>query len=97
MERFDPEKMVKEVHEITETLVKIKAGTLSEREFGGIMDFQDHAFVDNSKKKYGDYGDEYDDYYEGGYGDEDEYGIEKHRYIQKTLSKKAGSRKVTNK
>jgi hypothetical protein len=31
-EQFDPNLLVKEVHEIAETLVKIKAGTLSSEE-----------------------------------------------------------------
>jgi hypothetical protein len=35
-ERFDPSKMVTEVHEMSETLIKIRAGTLSNEEFDSI-------------------------------------------------------------
>jgi len=91
--------MVKEVHEISETLIKIRAGTFSASEFD---DFQfdssvfHHQGGNNStgKHDYSDdfYGDEY------GYGEEDDdYGIENHRYIQKNLAKKSSQKKVTNK
>jgi hypothetical protein len=89
--------MVKEVHEISETLVKIRAGSLTDKEFDGIH-FNDSIFHNtrsNGNYNYSDemYGDEYDD----AYGDEDDYGIENHRYIQKNLSKKASEKKVTKK
>jgi hypothetical protein len=88
-ERFDPNLMVKEVHEISETLIKIRAGTLSSAEFDDIH-FDNSVFLlgargggGNSKgHHYSDefYGDEYGDEY----GDDD-YGIENHKYIQKNL------------
>jgi hypothetical protein len=34
--QFDPNILVKEVHEMTETLIKIKAGTLSSEELDAI-------------------------------------------------------------
>lgn len=100
-ERFDPNLMVKEVHEISETLIKIRAGTLSSAEFDYI-NFDNFVFLQagggNSKSGAGhDYSDEfYGDEYGDDYGDED-YGIESHKYIQKNLAKKASQKKITNK
>ena len=89
--------MVKEVHEISETLVKIRAGTLSAAEFDDIH-FDHSVFHTTQNKGHHDYSDEmYGDEYGDAYGDEDDYGIENHRYIQKNLSKKASQKKVTNK
>ena len=92
--------MVKEVHEITETLIKIKAGTLSSKELDA-LNFDQNVFLNAAQNanNYDDfYGEEMnDDYYgEEGY-DDDDYGIGQHRGIQKQLSKKASQRKVTNK
>jgi hypothetical protein len=89
---------VKEVHEISETLVKIRAGTFSDSEFDEIH-FENSVFLNQGGNSRGDidysddfYGDEY------GYGHEDDdYGIENHRYIQKNLAKKSSQKKVTNK
>jgi hypothetical protein len=91
--------MVREVHEMTETLVKIKAGTLSAGELDAI-NFDQNVFLDahHHDRYSGDYDDDYD-YGDDGYGDEDDddFGIGNHRVIQKTLSKKGSQRKVTNK
>jgi hypothetical protein len=63
-ERFDPALMAKEVHEMTEALVKIQAGTY---EAEGLH-FDDNVFLDSAhNQSYGDYGDEYGD----DYGDEE--------------------------
>ena len=73
--------MVKEVHEISETLVKIRAGTLSSAEFDDIH-FDASVFHNTGNSKHHDYSDEmYGDEYGYEYGDEDDYGIENHRYI----------------
>ena len=83
-ERFDPNLMVKEVHEMTEALIKIQAGTFQ----ADGLHFDSNVFIDSHDNgDYGDYGD--DDYYG------EDYSIEDHPVIQKQLSKKAG--KVTNK
>jgi hypothetical protein len=79
--------MVKEVHEVSETLVKIRAGTLSHLELDS-----GHPEIFTGHNDYHEY-DEEDEYY----GEEDfhEYGLEDHKYIQKNLSKK--NCKVTSK
>ncbi len=56
-ERFDPTKLVTEVHEISETLIKIRAGTLSNAEFDSI-NFDPEVFYSNKDEQY----DDYDDY-----------------------------------
>lgn len=48
-ERFDPAKMVTEVHEMSETLIKIRAGTLSNAEFDSIH-FDPEVFHSNKDK-----------------------------------------------
>lgn len=59
--------MVKEVHEITETLIKIKAGTFSSKELDS-MHFDDQVFLDSHNGH--DYCDDFDDDYGDFYGDE---------------------------
>ena len=75
MNQFDGDKLVKEVHEITEVLCKIKAGRLTQDSFEGLH-------LDDNIYKQGlnfagneDYGDEYGEYYDYGmeYEDEGEY------------------------
>lgn len=80
--------MVKEVHEMTETLYKVRANTLNTEDFSGLMQ-SDHPFHSH----FNDYGDDYDYYDEDGYDDE-EYGIEDNKYMQKAARK---NRKVSNK
>jgi hypothetical protein len=75
--------MIKEVHEISETLIKIRAGTFSSVEFDDIhfdnTVFHSSAVDDNSH--HHDYSDDfYGDEYGFDYGDED-YGIGNHRHI----------------
>lgn len=89
---------MKEVHEISETLIKIRAGTFSASEFDDFhLDgsvFHHEGGNSTGQHDYSDdfYGDEY------GYGQEDDdYGIESHKYIQKNLAKKSSQKKVTNK
>jgi hypothetical protein len=48
-ERFDPSKMVTEVHEMSETLIKIRAGTLSNEEFDSI-NFEAEVFQSDKGK-----------------------------------------------
>lgn len=96
--------MVKEVHEMTETLIKIKAGTFSSEELDALH-FDAHVFMDaqhNGGHGYDDYNDYSDELYDDYYGEQEDmddydYGIGNHRGIQKQLNKKAGQRKVTNK
>ena len=45
LDRFDPNLMVKEVYEITETLIKIKSGSLSVEEFDTLT-FDSKVFFD---------------------------------------------------
>jgi len=89
---------VKEVHEISETLIKIRAGTFSASEFDE-FNFDSSVFHHqggNSRSEHGYSDDFYGDEY--GYGQEDDdYGIENHKYIQKNLAKKSSQKKVTNK
>ena len=96
--------MVTEVHEMSETLIKIKAGTLSTEEFDSI-NFDSEIFHSSKGKQYeNDYGDDYSDeiygheYGSHNYKDDDEYdyGIGNHKVIQKTLNKK-GKNKMTPK
>ena len=86
-ERFDPNLMVKEVHEMTETLIKIRAGTLSYEQFDAI-NFDSHVFHQaqhggghNNRHSFEDeyYDEIYGDYY--GEEDHDDYGIGSHRVI----------------
>ena len=97
-ERFDPALLVKEVHEITETLIKIKAGTLSSHELDA-MNFDSQVFMHAHHGHEGRYDD--DDDYGGEYGDydeeDDDYGIGNHRGIQKSLGKKGSQPKNSNK
>jgi len=90
--------MVTEVHEMSEILIKIKAGTLSSEEFDSI-NFDHEVF--HSKTKHNDYDDEYSDEIYGqefdpNNDDEYDYGISNHRVIQKVLNKK-GKNKITPK
>ena len=75
--------MIKEVHEISETLIKIRAGTFSSAEFDDI-NFDNSVFHTSalgSNSHHHDYSDDlYGDEYGFDYGDED-YGIENHRHI----------------
>ena len=66
MQRFEPDLMVKEVHEMTETLCKIKAGRLTVEAFNG-LNFDDHHFNNHN------FADEDmdEDYYDEDYGFED--------------------------
>ena len=49
-ERFDPNKMVTEVHEMSETLIKIRAGTLSNEEFDSIHFDPEVFYADKASK-----------------------------------------------
>lgn len=92
MKRFEPEKMVKEVHEITETLIKIKAGRMTASEFND-MSLEDSINHISNTHNYAQYNQE-EEYYEDDYGMEDygdefgqEYGLENCKYVQKTQKK----------
>ena len=92
MESFDSSLLVKEVHEITETLVKIRAGTLSVQEFDSYSQnpvlFAEGAHYEDDDDYYcEDYGEEEDDY---------DYGITDNRHLKKAFSKKV-AKKITNK
>ena len=87
---------MKEVHEITETLIKIKAGTLSSLELDA-MNFDSQVFMHAHHGHEGSYDEMYGDEY-GDYDDEDDdYGIGEHRGIQKSLGKKGSQPKNSNK
>ena len=89
---------MKEVHEISETLIKIRAGTFSASEFED-FNIDSSAFNHQGGNSRGQH-DYSDDFYgdEYGYGQEDDdYGIENHRYILKNLAKKSSQKRATNK
>lgn len=91
MKRFDADLMVKEVHEITETLIKIKAGRMTTQQFSD-LNFEDdnHIHFNNHNFAEEDYGNEYDgEYGMEDYGDEfgQEYGLENCKYVTKSLKK----------
>ena len=75
--RFDPSLMVKEVHKMTESLVKIKAGTLSSEEF--TINFETQLFHQDFNDNKDDYSDEL--YGEEYYEEDGNYGIDNHRFI----------------
>lgn len=96
--------MLTEVHEMSETLIKIKAGTLSEKEFDSINYDKDIFHSAQGKFYEDDYGDQNsDEIYGHEYGsynykneDDYDYGKGDHKVIQKTLNKK-GKSKMTPK
>ncbi len=57
LERFDPDQLIKEVHEITETLVKIRAGTLDMQGFDGNMGWHDDNISGEDEEEEEDEGD----------------------------------------
>lgn len=69
--------MVKEVHEMTECLVKIKAGTLSSEEF--TINFETQLFHQDFNDNYKD--DDYGLYGEEYYEEDGNYGIDNHKFI----------------
>lgn len=74
MDRFESTLMVKEVHEITETLIKIRAGRMTSELFSG-LNFDDHHIKSHNYADRGMNDDYYDDYGMDDYGD-DNYDME---------------------
>ena len=83
--------MIKEVHEISETLIKIRAGTFSSVEFDDI-NFDNSVFLSSAaggnSYNHDDYSDDfYGDEYGFEYGDEDE-GFENYKYSKQAAKNK---------
>ncbi|CDW71899.1 snf2 superfamily rad5 protein [Stylonychia lemnae] len=85
MKRFESDQMIKEVHEMTEALIKIKAGRMTNEQFTG-LNFEDHHFNNHNYADDDMNDDYYDEYGIEDYGDE-QYGIEQCKYVTKSLKK----------